>query len=153
MSRLVPSLPSNTPQTREAVKAIVSDEDFLFDGDFETGSDADYLSVTGDAVAEQEILQCLETVPGDYALHPEYGVGVSAAVKHPASQSRLSELQQRCFERIPIDCPSVQQVRSALVEKVTNGAKTGLKVTVVYLTNGRLTAAQPFVFFNQQEAK
>ena len=148
LTRYLPPLTEPSPPTPADAKEAALGEDLLFqDGDFPLTADGDYATTSGDEVAVQEVLQCLSVSPGEYRLHPSYGVGVTDYLKRPVTRATVAELQERVKERVPVDCPSVDSVESAVVESVTVGPKTGLRVTVAFKTRGRVVRPSPFTFF------
>lgn len=70
-------------------------EDFLFTDDLQVTASGDYATVQGMACLRQAILNRLLTAPGEYAVHPEYGVGIRNWVKKRLTRADQDELRHQ----------------------------------------------------------
>lgn len=132
-------------------QAEVTGEDLLFTDDFQLTADGDYVSVTGDLLVRQMVYNRLLTVPGEYKLHPDYGVGLPKWVKRTASAADLAELKQRIIEQLTEDS-AVEQVVGVDVQWVTYGTQLVLRVTVTVKVLTRTIALEPFDFAETLDA-
>lgn len=104
-------------------------QDLLFTDDLQVSSAGDYLTVEGYDSLKQAIRNRLITAPGEYAVRPDYGVGLGKWVKRRATKSDKDALRQLIIDQLAKE-DRIQKVEDVLVESLTSGNTTGIKVTI-----------------------
>jgi phage baseplate assembly protein W len=69
------------------------------------------------------------TAPGEFAVRPEYGVGVRFYVKRRMGKATLDELRQRIEDQLAKE-DRIERVIEAKVEAAQFGNSTGVKIYV-----------------------
>ena len=103
--------------------------DILFEDDLQVTASGDYALVEGYAALRQAILIRLITVPGEYAVQPDFGCGVPSWVKKRMSKSDKDSLRQTIIEQLSKE-ERIQKVEEVTVESLTSEDTTGVKVSV-----------------------
>lgn len=103
--------------------------DLRFDDDLQVTAYGDYAQVDGYAALKQAIYLRLITAPGEYAVRPDYGCGVTRWIKKRMAQSDKDELRQTIIEQLSKE-ERISKVEEVVVESLTLSGTTGIKVLV-----------------------
>lgn len=121
-------------------------EDLQFkDDELQVDASGDYATVTEHAALRQAVFIRLITSPGEYAVQPDFGVGLADFVKRRISTSELDTLRQRCIDQLSQD-GRIEKVEEVLIERLDINDKTGIKVHIRVRAVGRENAFN-FEFF------
>lgn len=110
--------------------------DLLFTDDLQVTASGDYATVEGYEALKQAIKIRLMTSPGEYAIHPGFGCGLSRWVKKRATQSDRDSLRQTIIDQLSQE-ERISNVEEVTVESFTSGDKTGVKIFVRVIALGR----------------
>ncbi len=110
--------------------------DLLFTDDLQLSASGDYATVEGYAALKQALRCRLMTTPGEYAIHPDYGCGVSRWLKKRATQSDRDSLRQTIIDQLSQE-ERISKVEEVTVESFTTGTITGMKILVRVSALGR----------------
>lgn len=110
--------------------------DLLFTDDLQVTASGDYATVEGNAALKQAIKIRLMTSPGEYAIHPDFGCGISRWLKKRATQSDRDALRQTILDQLAQE-ERIQNVEEVTVESFTSGTITGVKIFVRITALGR----------------
>jgi phage baseplate assembly protein W len=121
--------------------------DILFDDDTQVTASGDYATVEGNAALRQAILIRLITSPGEYAIRPDYGCGVGQWVKKRMTKVERDLLRQTIIEQLSQE-ERISKVEDVVVESLTSGNTTGIRITVKVTALGRENS---FAFTNFAE--
>jgi len=125
---------SSDTQTAAETEIDLFGVDIYFNDDLQVSSAGDYSTVQGQDALKQAIKARLITAPGEYAVHPEYGCGVTRWLKKRMSQSDLDTLRQTIMDQMAKES-RIQKVNDVVVELLASG--TGVRITVVVTAIGR----------------
>lgn len=139
-------VPSTSKILDEALSQLFG-QDLLHDNDLHLDAASDYLVLDGKAALKQALYHRLLVSPGEFALRPEYGAGLSRLVKRRMSRSELDGIEQRVVEQLSRD-DRIDRVVEVKAESFTIGDKPGLKVYVKILVAGE-EVRLPFSFANR----
>jgi phage baseplate assembly protein W len=104
-------------------------KDIMFADDLKVGSGGDYLTVDHEECVRQAIYRRLLTVPGEFAVRPNYGAGVALYVKKRATRGNLNELKQRITDQLAQD-DRVSEISEVLVSSEMRDGATVIRVVV-----------------------
>lgn len=110
--------------------------DILFDEDVQVTASGDYAVVDGYKALEQAIKIRLITTPGEYAVRPDFGVGLTRWLKKRMTKSERDSLRQTIIEQLAQE-ERIQKVEDVVVESLTSGNTTGVKILVRVTALGR----------------
>lgn len=110
--------------------------DLLFTDDIQVTASGDYATIEGYDALKQAIKIRLMTSPGEYAIHPEFGCGLSRWVKKRATQSDRDTLRQTIIDQLSQE-ERIANVEEVTVESFTSDGATGVKVFVRVTALGR----------------
>lgn len=110
--------------------------DILFDDDVIVTASGDYAVVEGYAALKQAILIRLITAPGEYAVQPDFGCGLTLWLKKRMTKSDRDSLRQTIIEQLSKE-ERIQKVEEVTVDTLTLDNTTGIKVTVRVTALGR----------------
>jgi phage baseplate assembly protein W len=110
--------------------------DILFEDDLQVTASGDYATVEGYAALKQAIYIRLITAPGEYAVQPDFGCGITRWVKKRMSKSDRDSLRQTVIEQLSKE-ERIQKVEEVTVESLTSNNTTGVKVSVRVTALGR----------------
>lgn len=110
--------------------------DLLFSDDLKLTGSGDYATIEGLPALKQAILIRLITTPGEYALYPTFGCGLRQFVKKRAAQSDRDALRQLIIDQLSQE-ERIQSVEEVIVENVTSGTMTGVKISLRIIALGR----------------
>ncbi|HEY6018423.1 MAG TPA: GPW/gp25 family protein [Candidatus Paceibacterota bacterium] len=125
---------STDTQTAAETEIDLFGTDLYFSDDLQLTSTGDYSTVEGQDALKQAIKIRLITAPGEYAVHPEFGCGVTRWVKKRMSQADMDNLRQTIIDQMSKE-PRIQKVNDVAVDLLTTG--TGVKITVRVTALGR----------------
>jgi phage baseplate assembly protein W len=103
--------------------------DIHFEDDLRVTASGDYATVEGYAALRQAILIRLITAPGEYAVKPDFGCGITRWVKKRMSKSDKDSLRQTIIEQLSQE-ERISKVEDVTVESLSLDNTTGIKVTV-----------------------
>jgi phage baseplate assembly protein W len=127
---------------QDDVELALFGEDLLFTDDLQVTASGDYALVSGMAALRQSILNRLVTAPGEYAVRPDYGVGVRKWVKKRLTRFEQDNLRQTIIEQLGQE-DRIEKVNEVTVERDDIGTNTGVKISVRVTAIGR---EQSFAF-------
>jgi phage baseplate assembly protein W len=110
--------------------------DIRFREDFTVTAAKDWATVDGLDAVKQSILNEAMTAPDEFALRPEYGMGLADAVKRPSSRSVTDALTNRVRDRLAKN-PRVTKVKQVAIESVAHAGGAALRVTIRVEAAGR----------------
>lgn len=110
--------------------------DLLFETDLQLDAGGDYILLTDQDALRQSIYHRLLVVPGEFALRPAYGAGLSQFVKRRINRAELDQIRQRVIDQLSQD-DRIERVIECTTEVYTIGDKPGLKVYVKILSAGQ----------------
>lgn len=110
--------------------------DILFEDDVRVTASGDYATVEGYAALRQAIYIRLMTAPGEYAVQPDFGCGVTLWVKKRMSKSDKDSLRQTIIDQLSKE-ERIQKVEEVTVESLTLDNTTGVKISVRVTALGR----------------
>lgn len=110
--------------------------DLLFTDDLQLTASSDYATIEGYDALRQAIRIRLMTAPGEYAIRPEFGCGLSRWVKRRATQAERDSLRQTVIDQLSQE-ERIQKVEEVTVESFTKGTINGVKISVRVLALGR----------------
>ncbi|SRR5260221_150630 len=139
---IVPGNTSTTVTQPNEVEKNLFGVDILFSDDLHVTASGDYATVEGMASLRQAIFIRLMTTPGEYAVKPDFGCGLVRFVKKRASKADRDSMRQLIIEQLTQE-ERIQKVEDVLVESLTSGNITGVKITVKVKALGR---EQSFAF-------
>jgi phage baseplate assembly protein W len=134
---------STDTQTAAEIEIDLFGTDLYFDDNIQLTSTGDYSTVEGMAALKQAIKIRLITAPGEYAVRPEFGCGVTKWVKKRMSKADLDALRQTIFDQMAKE-PRIQKVNDVVVDLLTTG--TGIKITLRVTALGREQSFATTVF-------
>jgi phage baseplate assembly protein W len=108
---------------------VLFGKDLMFTNDLKVGKSGDYLTWDENEALRQAIYRRLMTAPGEFAVRPEYGVGVRFYVKRRMGKATLDELRQRIEDQLAKE-DRIERVIEAKVEAAQFGNSTGVKIYV-----------------------
>lgn len=111
-------------------------EDLLFTDDLQITASGDYALVSGMACLKQALYNRLITAPGEYAVNPEYGVGLRTWVKKRLTQADQDDLRQLIITQLAKE-DRIEKVEDVTVERVDQDNSTGIKILVRVRAIGR----------------
>jgi phage baseplate assembly protein W len=102
--------------------------DLAFRDDLLIGPGGDYLLTDGRETIRQAVMRRLATAPGEYAVRPQYGVGVGQYVKRRLTRATLDELRQRIVDQLAQE----DRIEGAdvTVESWARNNQPGVRITV-----------------------
>lgn len=103
--------------------------DILFTDDLQVTASGDYAQIEGYEALRQAIRIRLITTPGEYAIRPDFGCGLSRWVKKRMTKSERDSLRQTIIEQLSQE-ERIQKVEEVTVESLTSGETTGVKILV-----------------------
>lgn len=101
----------------------------------------DWILVEGEAALSQWVVHCIVTNPGEYATHPNYGVGARAYLRTRDTRASRDELTNRTQSQLVTD-PRIDSVEDVVIQRVSDGV---LKMAVAILPKGRTRRAGPLL--------
>lgn len=110
--------------------------DIQFSDDLLVTASGDYAVVQGYAALKQAIYIRLITAPGEYAVQPDFGCGITRWLKKRMSKSDKDSLRQTIIEQLSKE-ERIQKVEDVTVESLTLNNTTGIKVSVRVTALGR----------------
>jgi phage baseplate assembly protein W len=110
--------------------------DLLFEDDLRLTASGDYALLEGYEALRQAIRIRLMTAPGEYAIHPDFGCGLSRWVKRRATQAERDSLRQTIIDQLSQE-ERIQNVEEVVVESFTQGTINGIKILVRVIALGR----------------
>lgn len=119
--------------------------DIYFRGNTELTGAGDYVLAEDVRNLRLSIYRRLYTDPGTYAYRPDYGAGLSSAVKSPVNVSELRAIENRVREQLRQE-QRVQAVEEVVVQKATLGGQQVLRVYTKVRAFGRRIEFRPFDF-------
>jgi phage baseplate assembly protein W len=128
-----------------AVDDLFGEDLFFKDDEIQLAASGDYATVAGYDALRQAMLVRLITAPGEYAVQPDFGVGVSNFVKRRIAQSDMDTLRQRCIDQLSQDA-RIEKVEEVLIERFDVSDRTGIKLAIRVRAIGRENAFN-FEFF------
>lgn len=144
----IPVTPSPLGTEAETVIADVFGRDLLWkDNNLQVTASGDYALVEGLDAIRQAVWLRLITSPGEYAVRPDYGIGVPQFVKKRITPAVLDELRQRCIDQLVKD-DRIERVVDVLTERYDIGDQTGIRVIVKIEAVGR-EQAFAYQFFQE----
>lgn len=96
----------------------------------------DYVLIDGERALKQSVYHRLLVSPGEYALRPEFGAGLAAAVKRRITPAEIDALTLRITEQLLTDA-RVQKIVEIQTESTTIGDSPALRVYVKVLAVGQ----------------
>lgn len=120
--------PNSSPDQSEIEKTLFG-VDLLFTDDLQVTASGDYATVDGMAALRQAIRIRLITTPGEYAINPAFGCGLMRFVKKRASKADRDAMRQLIIEQLTQE-ERISKVEDVVVESITSGNITGVKITV-----------------------
>lgn len=132
---LATDTPSHTTPISEA-SAQLFGRDLMFETDLKLDAGGDYILLNDQDALRQAIYHRLLVVPGEYALRPEYGAGLSQFVKKRINRAELDQIRQRVVDQLAQD-DRIERVIECTTEVYTIGDRPGLKVYVKILCAGQ----------------
>lgn len=129
-----PTAPS--PQSPIESEIDLFGVDILFTDDVQVTASGDYATVDGYEALKQAIRIRLITTPGEYAIRPDFGCGLSQWVKKRMTKAERDNLRQTIIEQLSQE-ERIQKVEEVTVESLTSDNTTGIKVTVRVTALGR----------------
>lgn len=120
----------------DPIETALFGEDLLFDDDLQLTASGDYAYVSGTAAVRQAILVRLLTAPGEYAVRPDFGVGIRSWVKKRLTVSEIDTLRQLVIDQLTKET-RIERVESVIVERITTNDLTGISVKVKATIIGR----------------
>lgn len=129
----------------QAIDDLFGEDLHFKDDEVQISASGDYATVTKYEALEQAIYARLMTAPGEYAVRPDYGVGLSSFIKRRVAASDLDAIRQRCFDQLSQDS-RIEKVEDVRVDRFDIGDQTGLRVHVRVRALGRENAFN-FQFF------
>lgn len=133
------TLAAEAPTTAAAPDDAISQlfgQDLLFENDLQLDAGGDYILLDGKDALRQAIYHRLLVVPGEYALRPDYGAGLSQYVKKRINRAELDQIRQRVIDQLSRD-DRIERVIECTTEVYTIGDRPGLKVYVKILCAGQ----------------
>lgn len=134
-------------ETPQAIVDIVG-EDIVFTDDFLIAPNGDYVTATGRDMARQAVLRRLTVRPGEYRVHPEYGVGISSFVKKPLTSGNLDQLRQRIVDQLGQE-PTIEKVLEVTIDKLILNNVPGVSIFVAVQAFGQEMRFEPFTFVRE----
>lgn len=114
--------------------------DILFTNDLQVSASGDYCEIAGYAALKQAIKIRLMVAPGEYAVQPDFGVGLPLYVKRRATPSDLDDLRQKIINQLAKE-DRIEKVESVTVERSDRSADLpGIKILVRVRAFGRENA-------------
>lgn len=135
-SFIVPGVTSGSATPPNETEIDLFGVDILFEDDLQVTGSADYATVEGYAALRQAILIRLITTPGEYAVRPDFGCGISQWLKKRMTTSEQDSLRQRIIEQLSQE-ERIQKVEEVTVESLSLSGTTGVKITVRVSALGR----------------
>ncbi len=133
---LIPNPGAQSLSTTDETEIDLFGVDILFDDDVQVTASGDYATIEGFAALRQAIRTRLITTPGEYAIRPDYGCGLSMWVKKRMVKSERDSLRQTIIEQLSQE-DRIQKVEEVEVDNLTSGTTTGVKVFVRVTALGR----------------
>jgi phage baseplate assembly protein W len=130
---LLPEPSKTSPPSLAAADRMIG-RDIRFESDFEIGPNGDYLLVESDECVRQSVVNEARTGPGELASVPDYGFGMAAAVRKPATKSTRDTLANRIRLRLRAN-PRIQATNE--VSAARNEDTGALVATVRVVAAGR----------------
>lgn len=124
------------------VEVALFGEDLFFTDDLQVTASGDYAIISGLAALKQAILNRLLTAPGEYAIRPDYGVGIRRWVKKRLAPSEIDSLRQLIIDQLNKE-DRIEQIKDVTVSRDDIGTNTGVRITVKVIAIGR---EQAFTF-------
>lgn len=126
----------------DEVELALFGEDLFFADDLEVTASGDYALVEGLRALRQSILNRLLTAPGEYAVRPDYGVGIRKWVKKRLTQYEIDGLRQVIIDQLSKE-DRIEKINDVVVTRDDIGTNTGVKISVRVTAIGR---EQSFTF-------
>lgn len=143
VSYTVPS--HSAPVPRLSDRQRLFGRDIYFRGDTELTGAGDYVLAEDVRNLRLSIYRRLYTDPGTYALRPDYGAGLSAAVKSPANVSELRQIENRIRQQLRQE-DRIQSIEEVVVQQTELGGTPVLRVYVKVRAFGHRLEFRPFDF-------
>lgn len=144
----LPTTPSPLGTEAETVIVDVFGRDLLWKANnLQVTASGDYALVEGLEALKQAVWIRLITVPGEFAVRPDFGVGLPIYVKKRITPAVLDELRQRCLDQLSKD-DRIERVIDVLTERYDIGDQTGIRVIVKIEAVGR-EQAFAYQFFQE----
>jgi phage baseplate assembly protein W len=132
----IPVGSTGTPSPSSETEINFFGVDLLFTDDLQLTASGDYSSIDGYEALRQAIRIRLMTAPGEYAIHPGFGCGLSRWVKRRATQAERDSLRQTIIDQLSQE-ERIQNVEEVTVESFTKGTINGIKVSIKVVALGR----------------
>jgi phage baseplate assembly protein W len=126
---IAPSAPTPVTGTVDQVRRQLFGTDIMFTTRLQLGNHGDYLTWEQEESVRQAIYRRLMTAPGEYAVRPEYGVGVRLYVKRRMGRAQVDELRQRIIDQLARETRIEKIVEVNVVQGTFSGAP-GLQIYV-----------------------
>lgn len=130
-------------QTAAETEIDLFGTDIYFNDDLQVSSTGDYATVQGQDALKQAIKSRLITAPGEYAVHPEYGCGVSRWLKKRMSKSDLDNLRQTIIDQMSKE-PRIQKVNDVEVTLLSSGEGVHISIRVTAIGREQSFATNVF---------
>lgn len=128
------ALPPSPPVLSDALAMF--GRDIRYRQDFTITAAKDWGVVDGLDAVKQSILNEAMTAPREFALRPDYGMGVADAVKRPSSQSVRDALANRVRDRLARN-PRVTRVKEVAIESIAYQGGVALRLSIRLEAAGR----------------
>ncbi len=114
--------------------------DILFTSDLQVTAYGDYAEVVGYEALKQAIKIRLMVCPGEYAVHPDFGIGLPLYVKKRATPADLDDLRQKIINQLGQE-DRIEKVETVNVERADRSADMpGIKILIKVRAFGRVNS-------------
>lgn len=133
----IPAATAPSPPTLTEAQRRLFGRDVRFRTDYTVTPSKDYGVVDELEAVKQSVFHEAQTSPGELVFRPDYGMGISDAVKKARSQSLIDQMQNRIRERLAAN-PRISAIHEVLVEPVTtDDGKPGTRILIRVEAGGR----------------
>lgn len=136
----IPTSAANVPASITDAELDFFGSDILFTTDLQITASGDYAEIEGYEALKQAIKIRLMVCPGEYAVQPDFGVGLPLFLKKRATPADLDELRQRIINQLGKE-DRIEKVESVTVERADRSADMpGIKILIKVRALGRENA-------------
>lgn len=141
------TVPADTAPSVGSIDEVQRDlygKDLMFTDDLKLGAGGDYLTWEVSEAVRQAIMRRLMVSPGEFAVRPDYGVGVPDYVKKRGNKATLDELRTKIIAQLGKE-DRIQSVDVCTVTASTTSSVPGINIYIKCTILGT-SAAFSFAF-------